>query len=1020
MSADVEIGLLGPLQVRCDGVTVAIPAGKQRALLAALLLQAGRRVPADQLAELLWSPPPATAPTALRNYVMRLRHALGPAGRHLILTRPGGYLIREGDCELDLARFEEELAAARRAAGDGDWHRVTVHADAALGWWRGEPLSDVDLPALTAQRVPRLTEMRLQARELRIEADLALARHAEAVTELPHLIAANPVRERLYALLMLAYYRCGRRAEALDTYRSAHDFLAEEVGADPAPELQALHQQILHDDPALTASVPGGLAAPVGQRADRADAVPRQLPAAVPHFAGRAAELEALTGMLDDGAGTGGAVVLSAIGGTAGVGKTALAVQWAHRVTDRFPDGQLYVNLRGYDPGQPVPAADALAGFLRALGVPGQDIPAEADERAARYRSLLAGRRILIVADNAGSAQQVRPLLPGTQGCVVVVTSRDALAGLVARDGARRLELDLLPLADAVSLLRLLIGGRVDADPESARALADQCARLPLALRVAAELATARPDVPLADLVVELADQQRRLDRLDVRGDPVTAVRAVFSWSVRHLDPAAAATFRLSGLHPAPGLDPYAAAVLTGSSLDQAGQVLDQLSSAHLLHATGPGRYSMHDLLRAYARELATARESPAEQRAALTRLFDHYLHATATAADVLYPADRHRRPRIPAPAAPVPPLADPAAARAWLDAERDTLVAVVAHAADSGWPGHATKLAATLYRYLDAGAYYPEAITIHTCARRAARVTGDQAAEADALSGLGIVESRQGHNQQAASYFQQALALFRETGDRAGQARAHTNLGMVDFLLSRYQQAAGHHQQALALFRETGDGDGEACARTNFGIAELHRGRYQQAAFNLRQALALFRQTGDRGREVHALVNLGDVEQRQGHHQQATDHLEEALNLCHETGDRACEVDTLANLGDIELRQGRYEQAASHLEQALNLCHETGERASEAQALNGLGEIFLATGQPGHARTQHAAALALARQTDDQYQQARALHGLGTACHTIGEPGQARSYWQQALTLYTELGTPEADQVRAQLVSCA
>ena len=623
MPAGVEIGLLGPLQVRCDGMMVAVPAGKQRALLAALLLQAGRPVPADQLAELLWAPnpPPLTAPVALRNNVLRLRRLLGPAGQHLIQTRPGGYLIMPGDCELDLAAMQQELAAARAAARDGDWHRAAAHADASLSLWRGEPLSDVDLPALTAQHVPRLNEMRSQAHELRIDADLALARHAEAVTELPQLIAANPVRERLYALLMLALYRCGRRAEALDTYRAAHDVLAGEIGVDPGPELQALHEQILHDDPALAAPPALGTRAGLsGQaaRAAQAAELPRQLPAAVACFTGRDVELAALTSLLrQETGGAAPALVISAIGGTAGVGKTALAVQWAHQVAEHFPDGQLYANLRGYDPGQPTPAADVLAAFLRALGVPGQDIPPEADERAARYRSLLAGQRMLIVLDNAGSVEQVRPLLPGSPGCVVLVTSRDALAGLIARDGARRLDLDLLPLVEAVSLLRALIGGRIDSDSEAATALAIQCARLPLALRVAAELAATRPAAAVSDLVAELADQQRRLDLMEAGADPQTAVRTVFSWSCRHLDPDTGRAFRLAALHPGLDLDSYAVAALTGTSRRRASQLLDQLARAHLIQTGTPGRYGMHDLLRGYASELAAAQDSEDDRREA-------------------------------------------------------------------------------------------------------------------------------------------------------------------------------------------------------------------------------------------------------------------------------------------------------------------------------------------------------------------------------------------------------------------
>ena len=374
------------------------------------------------------------------------------------------------------------------------------------------------------------------------------------------------------------------------------------------------------------------------------------------------------------------------LAGTAGVGKTALAVHWGHRVRDAFPGGQLYCDLRGYDPREPVTAADALAGFLRTLGVADQDIPADAGERAACYRSLLDGRRALVVLDNAASVEQVRPLLPGTQSCVVLVTSRDSLAGLVARHGARRLDLNLLPAGDAVSLLRELIGERVDADKAAGSTLAGQCARLPLALRVAAELAAVRPDMDLAHLVSELADEQRRLDLLDAGGDPRTAVRAVFSWSYRRLPADAARAFRLIGLHPGPDLDTLAAAALTGASPRQAADLLARLARSHLIYPAGSGRYAMHELLRAYAASITTA-----EADGALTRLLDYYLAAAAAAVDTLFPAERKYRPRVTRPATPLPHVADVAAARAWLDAERAVLVRVAGHAASGAWPKHAT-----------------------------------------------------------------------------------------------------------------------------------------------------------------------------------------------------------------------------------------------------------------------------------------------------------------------------------------
>jgi tetratricopeptide (TPR) repeat protein len=828
-----------------------------------------------------------------------------------------------------------------------------------------------------------------------------------AGTALQSQVAAHLLRERFHAQLMLALVRCGRQAEALQTYQHARQVLIEELGTEPGPRLRELHQQILTGDPALAAG-------------HRAGPVPRELPGPVAGFAGRAAELDALTGLLNQTADSTPAIVISAIGGTAGVGKTALAVQWAHQVADQFPGGQLYANLRGYDPDRPVPAADGLAGFLRALGVPGQDIPPDQDERSARYRSLLAGKKMLVVLDNAGSVEQVRPLLPGSPSCAVVVTSRDALAGLVARHGATRLDLDLLPLAEAASLLRALIGQRADDDPGAAAELAGQCCRLPLALRMAAELAAARPDMPLAGLVAELGDQQRRLDLLTAGGDPRTAVRAVFSWSYRHLDDDTAQAFRLAGLHPGADFDSYAVDALTGTGLQQARTVLDRLARAHLIQPSSPGRYAMHDLLRAYARELAAATDGEEEQNAALTRLFDHYLHTAAIAMDALYPAERHRRPRIDPPGTASPAVTEPAAARAWLDAERATLVAITVHAAAHGWLTYATRLSAMLFRYLDRGGHHPEAMTIHSHARAAAQHAGDRAAEAHALNDLGTVHQRHGRYQEAAGHLRQALTLFEQVGDPFGQARAVSNLGNIHSSLGRYREAIDLYRQARIIFRDTGDLAGEAIALTNLGINEEHVGRYQQAARHYRRVLAIAAETGARDLEAVALDNLGSVGLRQGHYLQCADHLDKALALSRETGLREVEAEVLARIGDLCLRQGRPDEAARHLQRALALFRKTGYRAGEADALNSLGEVLLATGQPDHARAGYAAALALAAQTGDKYEQARAHSGLGQACRVDGDPGGARRHWQQALALFTELDTPEASEIRTHLATTA
>jgi tetratricopeptide (TPR) repeat protein len=687
----------------------------------------------------------------------------------------------------------------------------------------------------------------------------------------------------------------------------------------------------------------------------------------------------------------------------------------------------------------------------------GQEIPLEIDERAAVYRSLLNGRRVLVVLDNAATVEQVRPLLPGIASCLVMVTSRDSLAGLVARHGARRLDLDPLPPEDAVTLLRALIGRRIDTEPGAAATLAEQCARLPLALRVAAELAAARPGVSLAELITELSDEHRRLELLDAGGDPRTTVRGVFSWSYRHLPADAARMFRLIGLHPGTDFGPYAAAILADISLKRAQQLLDLLTRAHLIQLTRSSRHGMHDLLHAYATYLAVEEEPEQQRRAALTRLFDYYLSTTAAAMDTLAPAPQDGSPPpIRSHTTPSLPVADPTTARAWLDAERTTLTTVIAYTAAHGWPGHTTRLATILYCYLETGGHYLDALSILTHARYAARQTSDPSAEAHALTNLGLVYFWQGHYPQAIEHHQQALALCREIDDCAGQADALTRLGLVYQQQGSYQQATEHHQQALALFREIGHRDGEANVLDDIGVAYWHQGHYGPAAEHLEQALALFREIGHRVGEAHALGYLGLIHQRQGHygpaaeyleyalalfreighrvgearalaplggiyqHQgryvEAIKHLEQALALFREIGDRGGEADALALLGGIYQRQGHYGQADDHQQQALALYREIGHPTGEACALNNLGEIRHATGALREAHIQHTAALALARHIGDRYEQARAHNGLAHTHHATSDSDLARHHWQEALTLYSDLGIPDADDIRTHL----
>ena len=1013
MTAGLEFGLLGPLLVRDRGIERQVPPGGQRAVLAALLLDAGRVVADDVLAEVVWgASPPESARAALRNLVSRLRAALGDAGRGLIVRRTPGYVIAADAIELDVMRFERFLMAARAANRDGLWDAAAAEARAALTLWRGEPLADAGSELLTVRDAPRLAEMRLLALETRLGAELRLGRDADVLPELRSLAAAHPLRENLHAQLMLALYRDGRQAEALDAYQHARQVLIDELGSEPGAGLRDLHRQILAGDAALTAPGPARV---TGSRTARAGLrpadVPRQLPAAVPVFAGRHHELAVLARMLDQ---PGGTTVITAIGGTAGVGKTALAVYWSHQVAAKFPDGQLFVNLRGFDPsGPPVPPADAVKMLLEALGVPRDRVPGTLDGQAGLYRSLVAGQRMLIVLDNARDEAQVRPLLPGSVTCRVVVTSRNQLTGLVAIDAARLLALDVLTAAEAHELLQWRLGAdRLSADPDAAARVIQACAFLPLALSIIAARAEMMPGVSLAQIAAELAAPPD-LGRFSAGPDPAADVRKVLSWSYRQLDAEVGRAFRLAGLHPGPELDRYSVAALTGPPLERADQVLAVLAHGSLMQPTEPGRYRMHDLLKMYARELA---EDQDERQASLTRLFDYYLHTASAATDVVFPDEYGQRPHVRREGTALPVVAAPAAARAWLDTERASLTAVTVYTAAHGWPGHATRLAAALDRYLYVGSHHCEAIAIHGSGRDAARETGDKAAEATALRALGVIYGQQGRCEEAAAHLRQALDLYRLAGDRLGEAHALNSLGGLEYRQGRYREAFGYILAALALYREAGDRVREARLLGNLGIVHERQGRYQQAADHQQQALVLLREIGDRDGQARALSNLGVVELRRRRFQQAADHLRQAVDLLGEAGDRTGQTQALASLGAVELRQGHYQQAADHIEQALTIARETGDLAGEAAALNDLGDLFLATGQPGDAGTHFATALDLASQADDKHAQADAHQGLGNASCAAGDPVQARRHWREALALYAELDAPEAGLIRVRL----
>jgi DNA-binding SARP family transcriptional activator/Tfp pilus assembly protein PilF len=913
--------VLGVLEIRTREGWTGISASKWRALLAALLLRHDQVVSTERLIDELWGDdPPPGAYKLVSGYVSRLRRVIGDPGGLVLVTRSPGYQLMVSRDDLDVSRFEDLVAAGRKGLHDGDPERGAELLAEALGLWRGPALADVLPGPIASAESDRLDEMRLGALELRIDADLACGRGSEVLAELRRLTAEHPLRERLWAELMRALHGHGQSAEALGVYSQARQIIAAELGAHPGPDLQDLHRRILVGDPTLTARPPAGREPADGRRAPLIPAtLPRQLPAVARHFVGREKELDRLSGMLDEVAGAERAAVISAIIGSAGVGKTALAVHWSHRVAQRFPDGQLYVNLRGFDPsGAPLAPAEAIRHFLDGLGVPPERIPARPQAQAGLFRSLLADKRMLVVLDNARDDAQVRPLLPGSHGCMALITSRSQLAGLAATDGAHLLTLDVLTSSDARGLLARRLGPeRITGEPEAVTELTRLCARLPLALSIAAARAAARPSLRLAALASELRDSPARLDELDT-GDASASVRAVFSWSCQQLSGPAARMFRLHGVHPGPDITAPAAASMAGVPLPEGREALRDLARAHLVSEHLPGRYTCHDLLHAYAAEQARAHCSAAGLWAARSRLRDHYLHTARAASAILYPARQPLQLRPPEPGVTPERLASHAEAQAWFRAEHQTLLAVIAQSARADAGPQAWQLPVVLADFLNRHGHWHDLAATQDAALAAAREFGDQAGEAHAHHGLGTASLRFVSSEKADMHLRVALGLFQQLGHRADEAHTHLSLAAVSQQRGQHGEALRHTDQALSLYRESGLQAGAAHAMSNVGWYHAWLGDYPQALSTAEQALRMNRDVGNPLLEAHTWDHLGFALHHLSRHADAIGCYERALGLLQEVSDRYEQAGILTRLGDTHQARSDGGAARQAWQQAL------------------------------------------------------------------------------------------------------
>lgn len=883
----VKFQILGPLQVTCDGRMVdVVTARKLRLMLAVLLSRAGTPVSVDLLVAALWGDdPPISARRTIHVYVHRLRRTLG-ADR--VVAEAAGYALLAGD-EFDAATFRALAAAGNESLLAGNVQQAARELRMALDLWRGPVLPEFDDCEIVAEEARRLEQQRLSVYEQWAQAELDMGGHADIATELTDLVQAHPYRESLRASLMLALYRTGRQAEALELFRETRALMDEQLGVEPSPALQRLHAAMLRGDSELVPIKPGP-----------GPTIPAQLPADISTFGGRSAQLRRLDNLLP-GIGHGStAAVISAITGTAGIGKTTLAIHWAHRVGNEFPDGQLYINLRGFDPSEPPMSLDeAVRALLDGLGVPAETIPAGLQAQAALFRTATAGKRLLILLDNAVNAEQVRPLLPAGRQCLVVVTSRDDLAGLVATDGAHLLRLDLLSFEDARQFLSRRLGAeRVAAEPDAVNDIITSCARLPLALAVVAARATSRPDFSLAALVGQLHEDQVGLEAF-AGDDAATDVRAVLSWSYRSLRTRAASLFRLFGLHRGPDVSAPGAASLAGAPLRQTRALLAELTRAHLLTERVPGRYGFHDLLRAYAGELANAADTEGERHQAMYRMLDHYLHSAFTAAHLLYP---HRYAIAIAPAAAgvtTASMADHEEALEWFAGEHTALMAAARYAAMAGHNRHAWQLAWALGTYLD----------------------------------------RRGHWLDKVAVMTNGLNAAKRSADRTGQAVCHHSLGIAYNFLDLFDDAHRHYRTSGELFRRLRDDSGLAHNYLNHALVFERQDRHTDALWHAQESLDIFVRAGHRSGQAKALNAVGWFHAMLDQYEQALHHCTKALELVQVLGDRYGEAATWDSLAYSHHRLSRYELAASCYQRSIDLWHVLGDPHSEAAVLDRLAD---------------------------------------------------------------------------------
>ncbi|CAL9307487.1 AfsR/SARP family transcriptional regulator [Streptomyces sp. SudanB182_2057] len=956
----LRFGVLGPVRAWRGEKALGTGSPQQRALLAALLLREGRTATAAELIDALWgSEPPPQALAAVRTYASRLRKILDPG---VLVSESGGYAVRGlGEGALDMSVAQDLAAEAEKARGAGDLGTARKLLRQALALWDGEPLAGVPGPYAETQRA-RLDEWRLQLLECRLDMDLEQGGHAEAVSELTALTAAHPLRERLRELLMLALYRSGRQAEALAVYADTRRLLAEELGVDPRPGLSDLQQRILRADPALAEP-----SAPVTEQA-AAPVRPAQLPATVPDFTGRASFVADLSAVLASASEAEGRVMaVSALAGIGGVGKTTLAVHVAHRARSAFPDGQLYVDLQGAGP-RPAEPETVLGSFLRALGTADSAIPDSLEERSALYRSVLDGRRVLVLLDNAKDAAQVRPLLPGTEGCAALVTSRVRMLDLA---GAQLVDLDVMSPEEALCLFTKIVGEeRVAAEREAALDVVAACGFLPLAIRIAASRLASRRTWTVSVLAAKLADERRRLDELQA-GD--LAVKATFELGYGQLEPAQARAFRLLGLADGPDISLAAAAAVLDLPPEDTEELLESLVDTSLLESAAPNRYRFHDLVRLYARACAERDEDrPSERDAAMSRLLDFYLATTAGVYAVERPGDRLVDDLEPTEYAGLR-FTEATAALDWL---------------------------------------YTEAAPLLACVRQTAGTDRLRRGVDLLWAAKDLTESGANSHQ----YETTARAMCDATHaarDARAEGRARTVLTDVLLVSGRIRQAEAEARVALELAERVGDSTAESWVANNRGLLCLHQGRHAEGKAFFERAIEGLRAAGNRPFEATSLGNLSRAYLGMGDITRAVEIAQRGVAAHSEIGRTVRLANSHYALGVAMIEAGRHSEALSQFSDALQIFGDHRQRLWEGTTNFRIAEVHLAALRPAQAAQYAEQALALGCIGGDRMR-GNVLMLLGRALTKLGQIDRARACWREALNLYEQTGAPEAGSVRA------